>query len=459
LMLVSTPHVWDSLSSLSRRMVAMGIIAEMKAAIEQLETINQRLELEISVEDADIDFGLWGAGSFTQRIQPLFQGNSYIESEEDNSMVNAMCDLFTISKSVTFSEATASSVKTGMRQLVSEGVVNHADIGKALMAGYGEIAVLLQQIKDKMTDIPDELYENYCDQCFARDLDLAYQQAERDYRLWKDEHEWKSLQALEDKRTQEIVKLLAANVFVHATKPTNREIKDCRLKIQEEALELDTQLPDNIDTECARLARYVVMKGSIMWLDYAKLGKYLYKHYHEITFEDELRLKVFSVMLDFIHRDMADVKPSLAVYLPDYEDNKLQAIFDNAAKVFNSCKSYLNDGLSEDFLTDYLKAIFYGDIKKEVQKRLGRKSPYSTICEMIGMLKSSLKVFKANATSERLAACISPLTEKPNKDSMKRKIDKGADDHTSKIRNWTDQYIREHCYSETERLFLEQARK
>ena len=448
---------WLSVSPLTRRLIALGIISEMRIAIEQLENINKKLDIELSVDDADIDYDLWLGDS--SDIQPIFYNLAYIESDDDNSTVNKIPDLFPVGKSTTFRDTTAESLKTGMRHLCSEAVLNHADIAAALKEGFGRIVCLLQEFKEKMTNISDELYENYCDDCFARDLDLAYQAAERDYLLWKDEHEWQSQQSLEDKRTQEIVKLIRSGVFIHSIKLTNREIKECPIKIQEEALEYNTTLPDNIDVECARVGKFVFMKESIMWLDYVKLGKYLYKHYKDMTFEEEVAIKYFDVMLDFIHRDMAALDPSLAVYLPDYEDNKLQAIFDNALKIITTCTPYLSDKLPANFLETYLRGAFYGNVKREVQSILGKKAIYTNICKMVGMLKASMKVFKVGTSSDQLASCLSALTEKPNKDSMIRKIDEGASDKNSKLRTWTDQFVKEHCYTESERLFLDKAKK
>lgn len=453
-MMSSASYGWDFLSSLSKRMVAFGIISEMRVAIEQLEALNQKLEIEISVEDADIDFGLWFDEEPNKEIQPVFNHSSYIEEEEADSTINKIPDLFPLGKSTTFSENTTDVLKTGLRQLSSEGVLNHADICKALVSGYGTMTCLLREIQEKLTNIPDEQYENYCDDFFARDLDLAFQEAERNYIAWKDEHEWTSQQALEDKRTQEIVKLLMGGIVSHSTMPTNREINECPLIIHEEALEHDTHLPDNINIECARFAKFVIMKNCIMWLDYAKLGKYLYKHHRDMTFEEQLSLKEFQVTLDFIHRDMASLNVGLKQYLPDYEDNKMQAILDNAINIINTCKPYLNDKAPEDFLESYMNDAFSGEVRQEVQKLLGRKAIYTNICKMLGMLRSSMKVFKVGTSSEQLAACLSPLTDKPNKDSMKRKIDEGASDVKSKIRIWTDAYIKEHCLTESERLFV-----
>lgn len=447
---------WFSTSPLTRRLIALGIISEMRIAIEQLENINKKLEIELSVEDADIDFDQWLGDSSS--IQPIFHNLSYIEGDDDNGTVNKIPDLFPVGKSTTFKDVTSETLKTGIRHLCSEAILNHADIATALKEGFGRIVCLLREINEKMTNIPDELYENYFDDCLARDLDLAYQEAERDYLLWKDEHDWNSLQSLEDKRTQEILRLIKSGVFIHATKPTNRETKECPIKIQEEALEYNTKLPDNIEVECARLGKFVFMKGSIMWLDHVKLGKYLYKHYKEMTFDEEISIKYFDVMLDFIHRDMAKLNPSLALYLPDYEDNRLQAIYDNAIRIITTCNPYLSEKIPNNFLEIYMECAFYGDIKREVQSILGRKAIYTNICKMLGMLRASLKVFKVGTSSDQLASCLTSLTVKPNKDSMIRKIDEGASDKNSKLRIWTDKFIKDHCYTESERLFLEKAK-
>lgn len=444
---------WDYVSPLSRRMTALGVISEMKVLIEQLEKVNTKLDIELSVEDADIDFNKWFDDEFIDGIQPLFHSDSYIESKEDNSSINKMIDLFPVGKSTSFNESTVSSLKTGMRQLGSETSLNHADISKALIDGYGKISCLLREIKGKMSNISDELFENFCDDFFIRDMDLSYQEAERRYIEWKDEHEWKSVQVLEDKRTQEVLNVLIGGVISHSIPPTIREIRECPFKISEEALELNTQLPENIEVECARFAKYIIMKDRIMWIDYAKLGKYLYRHYKDLTFEEALSLKEFQVTLDLIHDDMAAIDPTLKVHLRYYEDNKLQAVLDNAVFIINTCKQYLNEKIPETFLEDYIKAAFYGDVKQELQKKLGSKSVYTQICKLLGMLKASGKVFKVDTFSETLASSLSTLTEKPNKDSMQRKIDEGASDLKSNIRIWTDAYIEKHCYTESERLF------
>ena len=52
------------------------------------------------------------------------------------------------------------------------------------------------------------------------------------------------------------------------------------------------------------------------------------RHYKELTYEEETSLKSFTVALDLIQRDMAALDPNLKVYLPDYEDNMMQALLE-----------------------------------------------------------------------------------------------------------------------------------
>ena len=58
-MMQGASYTWNSVSSLSRRLTALAVISEMRVAIDQLEELNKKLEIGLSVEDADIDFDQW----------------------------------------------------------------------------------------------------------------------------------------------------------------------------------------------------------------------------------------------------------------------------------------------------------------------------------------------------------------------------------------------------------------
>lgn len=434
---------WFLVSPLTRRLIALGFISEMRAIIEELQVLNLKLDTELSAEDVDLDFDLWTDD--TSDFQHIFQYLSYVEGKDDKSTINKIPDLFPLSKSPTFEESTAESLKAGMHQIGCDDGLNSADIAAALINGYKKIVCLMNEVKKKLIDIPDKLYEKYYHDFFYRDFDYLNQKAKSDYLLWKDEHEWKSIQNLDDKRTQEIRKLLECGVFKYSARPTNRAIKDCSIKIQEEALEYNTKHLENSEIECARIDKFVIINNGIMYFDHVKLGKYLYRHHKDLDNDQKYSLMLFEQTLNLIQQDMAVLNPKLSFYLPDYKDKQLKAVFDNAVKIITTCNPYLREELPNNFLELYLQEAFYGKIKEDVQKILRRKAIYTNICKLLGMLKASMRVFKKGTSSIHLASCLSPLTEKPTKNSMKREIDAGASDKNSKLRIWTDNYTKDHC--------------
>jgi hypothetical protein len=368
--------------------------------------------------------------------------------------------MFPLSKSPTFDESTVESLKTGMRLLGCDDVLNHADIIAALKNGINRIVCIINEIKLKIPNVPDETYEKYCYDFFYHDHDHYYQEAKRKYLLWKDEHEWKSLQALKDKRAQEIVKLLDSGIFKHSARPTGRDIKDCSFKIQEESLEHNTKLPQNIDEKCTRFSKFVIKRNDIICFDYVKLGKYLYKNYKDISldFEPQYSLLLFEKTLNLIQHDMADINPKLLQYLPDYMDNMQKAALDKATKIINSCQKYLKDKNPNNFLATYLKDAFYGDCKIEVQKKLMNKSRDKLICRMLGMLKTTQKVFPPETRSEDLAKELSSVIENTNQDSLERYINDGAGDRGSDLSKWTTQYVMKNLGTKEEKNNIERSR-
>ena len=453
-LILSSSTNFLSISPLARRMVAMGILSEMRTVISLLEDLNDRLGIEISEDDADIDFDLWSDRKNTDRIQYIFNPDFYIEDENDKTAINNMTDLFPVGKSTTFKDGTPEQLKSAMKQLSSEDILNHSDITKALRNGIGKIFAELTKAKEKMSNITDDLYANYCEKYLVTDFDLVFQNAERVYSEWKEEHECNNVQFLEDKRTQELLKVLSSGVFSHSTMPTNREINSCKITISTDALEHDMQLPEEINVDCARFARFVEMKEQIMLLDYVKLGKYLYKHHKEISFDEGLSLKHFDLMLDYIHQDMAKCDKRLKPLLKDYEDNQLQAVLDSTIEILESCKEHLNESVTNDFLSSYTTALFYGDLKRVVQKSLQGQSKYTLPCRMIGMLKASGKVFKVEATSDVLTNSVSTVIDGLQKKSITRYINDGASDLNAQVRKWTDKYVKETIFTKEERLFV-----
>ena len=127
-------------------------------------------------------------------------------------------------------------------------------------------------------------------------------------------------------------------------------------------------------------------------------------------------------------------------------------------EVINSCNSLLKEDVDKDFLTHYLREAFYSDNKIEVQAKLKGQSKYTLICNMLGMIKTTRKVFTLDTTSQDLAKALSSVVQKPKEDSLKRYIDEGASDYKSKLSKWTTKYVMDKLGTDKERLFLKIAK-
>lgn len=446
----------ESQSPLARRMIAFAIISEMSNITEELKDVNKQLVSELNEDVADIEFDQWLGENGKKMVQSLSKNTLYIEEDAGKITILKMTELFPIGKSTTFNNKSQEHLKTGMFQLNSESALNHSDIRKAIEEGLRLIFDLLYKIRSQLRNISDELYENYCNRCLGNNVNDVCLQVENEYDSWKSEHEGKSEQDLEDKRTQELLKLLTSGVFRHVESITTREIKDCIISINPEALEHNAQIPQEIEVDCARFARYVKMEGDkIMCLNYPKLGRYLYNHHNKLAANELFALKYFDVILDYIHKDMAICNPKLIKHLKGYEEIKPEELLNAAIPIIETCKKHLKDKLPEDSLKDYLVAAFNGEIKHELHRCLKRNTKHTTICKMIGMLKASGKFFNDGVTAQDLAKAVKTCVKDVQEDSLKRYINEGASDLKAQLRIWTDNYIKNIIYSDKERLFLE----
>lgn len=449
---------FDKLTPISRRMYATGIANELYSLISLLTIIDEQIDSSLSFADAYLELSLWEGRSLD--IHDLLNEKMYEEGSQNDADINNLIDIFPLNKDeYTFTSEKAERLKTGLRYLCSDANIAPRDLVYALEKGIKSIFSLLHSIKQKKSNIKDYQWEDFWYDFLYRDDDLYPEEAINDYEQWKEEHDYQDIQVLEDKRTQEILKLLNSGIFNYDTVPFKRDIDNCIIKISEDALEEGTEIPENTRIECARFSKYVTFKDRILCLDYKKLGKYIYKHYSQIRDEQGDRLIYFDYMLLHIQDDMAECNPNLKKYLKFYEDDLLDSVFNNALTVIESCKDLLKEGVPQDFLSSYLRKAFYGENKIEVQAKLNGQSKYTLLCNMLGMLKSTKKVFKLDVTSSDLASSLASVVQKPREDSLKRYIDAGASDLRSKLSKWTTQYVVDQLGSASERLFVKISQK
>ena len=449
---------FDELSPISRRMYAVGLANELYQLVSELTEINEQLETSLNYEDAYLDISPYNGKRFV--LNKLLDESLYREDSSNDADINKLIDVFPLGKEdYSFTSENAGRFKTGLRYLCSEANISPRDIVYALSDCIKNTFSLLFSIDRKKKYIKDFQYEDFWYAFLFRDDDLYSERAINDYDQWKEEHDYQDFQVLKDKRDQEILKMLASGVFSYDVMPVNRDIANSLINISEDALEQGMQLPEDIKTECARFSKYVYFKEDILCLDYTKLGKYIYKHYRSIHYEQGDSLIYFDYMLLHIHDDMAACKPKLKKHLRFYEDDLLEPVLNDALKVIESCNGLLKKEIAQDYLKTYLSKAFYGDYKIEVQNKLKGQSKYTLLCQMLGMLKSTKKVFTLNTTSVDLAKALAKVVEKPREESLKRYIDEGSSDYKSPLSKWTTQYVIEQLGSKQDRLFLKIAQE
>ena len=449
---------FDELSPISRRMYATGIANELYQLVSLLSDVDKQMEHTLDFENAYLNTSLWNRTIF--RYQKLCDEKYYREDSKKDAEINKLIDVFPMNKKdYSFASENAEKFKTGLRYLCSDANISSRDYVYAISTGLKEVCSLLISIERKKSSIKDYQYEDFWHSILYRDDDLFSEKAINDYEEWKEEHDYQDIQVLKDKRTQEILKLLNSGVFKYDIKPVKRDILSPLIEISEDALEEGMDFPDDIEVECARFSKYVNLKNDIIWLDYVKLGKYLYKHFRDLNDEQVDGLVYFEYMLNLIQDDMAECNPKLKEFLRSYDNNLSEEVLGNALEVIESCNGLLKESVQKDFLTQYLKDAFYDDKMMEVQGCLKGQSKYTLICRMLGMIKTSQKVFRLDFTSADLAKALSTVVKKPKEDSLKRYIDQGGSDHQSKLAKWTTDYITNKLGSKSERLFLNIAQR
>jgi hypothetical protein len=423
-------------------MFVLGVITELFQINKQLEDLCQMLESEISIEDAEIDFDDWLENNDWINGKGIFSIESYHQQEDKDTVINHMTDYLPLGvDGYSFTEGQLNSFKTGMHQFCDDDRMAARDIIYAFGQSIGKTMQLLSEVKRKKTNIPSYLYEDYwysfIDDYLENNPTIAI------YEHWKEEHDDPDIDMLRDKQMQEILVLLKSGFLSHAAEPTQREIKNSIIKINKEAFDRNTNIPEGIDMECARLSKFVEWKDdTILLLKYDKLGRYIYKHHKKLTKKEMKSIAHFDLILDLIHEDIANQDSRYKIYLKNFEGDELKVIYDSCIEILNTCKVHLNASIDEDFFDAILQEVLYGDMKNELKSKLRGASRMTTLCAMLAACKNSAKVFKYDVIVEELAQSMSAIVERPSKESLKRYIDNGSANQKARIYIKTEEAIK-----------------
>lgn len=265
-----------------------------------------------------------------------------------------------------------------------------------------------------------------------------------DYQEWKEENDRYSFEDLLSQQKQAVFRLLTSRFLRYCHCPTGAEVKNRRLIITEDDLEVETRIPKMLASECAKFEKFFEWRGDhLMILDYEKLEHYIRKNHKKLKRNDLRNIAAFDMLLDMIQDDMVALRPEEAKNHKDYEANNTMEILKECAAVLNTCQHLLKDGMRQTILKEFLeKMLFDEKMKEEARKKLGKRTRAKFLCEIMAAI-SNCYILKPEATYGVLAQCMRQKLKTIEMQSIKTYISKAAGDNQSDLQQWTTENIAE----------------
>ena len=266
----------------------------------------------------------------------------------------------------------------------------------------------------------------------------------RDYQEWKEENDKYSFEDLKAKQKQAMFGLLNSRFLRYCHCPTGAEVKNRRLIISEDDLEVGTRIPWMLPSECAKLEKFFVWRGDhLINLNYEKLEHYIRKHNLLLKRNDLKNIVAFDMRLEMIQEDMIDLRPEEAKNHKDYETNSTMEILKECNAILSTCQHLLKEGVRDSIIKEYLeKMLFDEKMKEEARRKLGKKTRAKFLCEIMAAI-SNCYILKPEATFGELANCMRQKIKTVEAMSIKTYIMKAAGNRQSDLQIYTSNSIAE----------------
>lgn len=302
----------------------------------------------------------------------------------------------------------------------------------------------LNKLKLLLRKPSETLYDEYWNK-----LQKSYprKSAIKKYKEWKYENDATELDVLKDKIIQETVFLLETELFTYCPRLSRREIEKSKLKLSEESLYSDVPVTDHIRIQCAKLSKYVksVADECIPVLDQQKLSSYLYRYHNQITEEQRTAIMNYSYLIDLICSDIKALRPSLGRELCESIEQYYTTSEQECLQIIGYCSPLLQPSIKRDFIYNLWNELMADEkLKKEIFDSLTGQSKYTTICNIIGALLATKRVYKKETTSVTLAKLLQSNIPNLNVPTLKRYINNGVSNYKSALYRWIDSYICNH---------------
>ena len=426
----------------SERMLSLAILCQIHDVNIRLEKINEELEVNIVSEAVGINFSkILEEDYWPESI--LFEEDCDVAKRDYGSFINLIPDYFTANdRDNRFKDTLVDPLKSAFHQFLDEEKTSFGMMAHALNEAISKMKTLLVEIKRKIDDPNSYVYRKVWDELFDKYKDGGMDDC---FKYWLNQKSKADITVLKNKQLCEILDLTKEKFFRYCDRPSIGEVRNCLLQKNEDSLPAGTVLTDDIKEECAKFEKFVTFKKELIFtFDYEMLGKYITLNGSKIKDEEYVGLVDFDVMMDCINKEMANLRPSLKIYLKNYEDDKVGEILKYGTPILNSCQQYLREGVRNTILREFLaKALNDPEIKSFLMERLGNgRLRKKCLCLIIAAL-DLFRIFRADAISNDLAESLSEaFGGKPSASSVDDYIKDYQTNHEiDKIYLWTKRNI------------------
>lgn len=414
---------------------------------QDLETINEQLDTSLSLDAAKIDIG-----TTPMRLKFLYKKIGWWKygleesADKQSPQIDRMaCCLQNEEGAYLVSPDGLESFKTALNQLCNENTISSQTIRNALTRGYSKMVDLLDEIRKKTENPEPHLYKKLWDDFFREYCSQSYDDCKKNFNDWKKKSIGRpSLDELKAKQKKEILKLLKTKFFRFCPNPSGGAIKKRKLKIDEDDLEVGTELPEGFDVECTKFEKFIEWKGGcILSLNYEKLGQYIYLYYHKLEGHEPYSITYFDIMMDFIHEEMAKIKPDLKQYLKRYQEHQFEELLNDCKKIFEPFKKYLKDDIRQTIIDEYLeKLLFDSDLKEEAREMLRGQSKNKYCCAIVTAL-SSCYIFKPeHNNTANYAKALHKVLSSVTKETLTRYFN-APENNNKALNRWTENIMKD----------------
>lgn len=218
------------------------------------------------------------------------------------------------------------------------------EMGKALREKIVQMVDLLNDLMVKIINV-DEFADRFFERLKNRYLKKKHTS---DYELWKARQSKLTMERLTEYQAELTADMLIMGILKYDEAPSGHEMEGVDMERLRKKLKKGKALPEDFETECAKLRRYSHWEGDMFVIDYELLRKYLYCIFGKLTSEQHIKMFEYDVQMKQIHEDMRKL-------MKEHEEDELKEEKEMKEKATEETQRVYNDKVQK------LKPLFYNN--------------------------------------------------------------------------------------------------